>query len=99
MADPQPENPKLEITYRRWIIIIPIILMILGMWMFYAFPSINPSIALLGGILAFIGVITFSLLIFLILALELSARALIKKTEPPTSFSEQFEGTTQSNEK
>ncbi len=91
-------DPQLKITYRRWIILIPILMILMGMWIFYEFPRINPSIALLGGLIAFIGVITLSILLFMLLSIELSARALVKKIEPPVPFSEKFEGVKQVNE-
>jgi hypothetical protein len=57
----------------------------------YLFWIAEPLLAFLGGMLAFIGVLTFGILIVAIISLELSSRALKGQRPTPPALSEELE--------
>ena len=53
--------------------------------------SLNPVVGLLGGMITFVGIITFGALFSYVVGIELGARALEAKIQPPKSFREQYD--------
>ncbi len=80
-----------KVIYRRWILLIPFFILISGIFILYTLGPESPSIGVLGGILAFIGLLSLLILLFSILAIELSVRMMLKNKQPRVSFSEKFE--------
>ena len=85
------ESKKVKVVYRRWPIFIPIFLIIIGLALMYLFWIANQFLSFLGGILAFIGVLTFGILIVAIVSLELSSRTLKHQRPTPPALSEELE--------
>ena len=82
---------NIKVIYRRWILFIPLFMLISGIFILYTLGPKSPSIGVLGGILAFIGLLSLLILLFSIVSIELSVRMLLKNKQPRTSFSEKFE--------
>ncbi|MFW9934921.1 MAG: hypothetical protein ACFFDU_05385 [Candidatus Thorarchaeota archaeon] len=85
------EARKIKVVYRRWTILIPIFLIITGIALMYVFWIAEPLFAFLGGMIAFIGVLTFGILIVAIISLELSSRTLKHQRPTPPALSEELE--------
>ncbi|MFW9832244.1 MAG: hypothetical protein ACFFD8_10770, partial [Candidatus Thorarchaeota archaeon] len=56
----------------------------------YIFWATNAMLALFGGMLAFIGVLTFGILLVMIVSLELSTRSLKRQRPTPPALSEEL---------
>ncbi len=81
---------KVTVEYRVWILLIPIIMIIIGTIIFNVMGSQNSAIALLGGILILIGVLTFGILLITVIGLKFAARSLSVKSESSISFREKM---------
>ncbi len=66
--------------------------------MMYSLGTLNPTLSFYGGILAFIGVITFGLVLVMIVSLELSTRALRRQRPIPPPLSEELRENKKENE-
>ncbi|MHA2427227.1 MAG: hypothetical protein ACXADB_04280 [Candidatus Hermodarchaeia archaeon] len=88
-----PEERKVEIVYNRWVLIIPIIMIVIGGVLIFFFWSLNPFLGLLGGALILVGIMVFGILLVLVIALHLSARSLKRERPTPPPLSEEFEKT------
>ncbi|MFX0013839.1 MAG: hypothetical protein ACFFB2_03665 [Promethearchaeota archaeon] len=86
-----PDSQNLEVLYRRWIILIPILMIIVGSAIMAVVGPYNKSVALIGGIIVFIGILIFGTLISIIIGIEFGVRTLAKKVQAPLSFREQIE--------
>ncbi len=82
------EKRKVKVVYRRWTILVPIILLISGTILMFSFWSINTIIALFGGMLIFIGVLSLGLLLVMMISLEVSSRSLQRQRPVPPPLSE-----------
>ncbi|MFX1509137.1 MAG: hypothetical protein ACFFBR_02420 [Promethearchaeota archaeon] len=82
---------EVKVVYRRWTLIIPVFLMMLGSILMFAFWSINAVVSLFGGMLILIGVLSLGLLLVMVISLELSTRSLQRKRPIPPPLSEDFE--------
>ena len=65
--------------------------MIIGALLMVFVTSLNPVVGLLGGIITFIGIISFGALLSYVAGIELGARALEARIQPPESFREQYD--------
>jgi polyferredoxin len=92
------DKQKVEVIYRRWIIMVPILMILIGSFIFYFIGSYNKAIGLIGGMVAFVGILTFGTLFSLMLGIELGARMLAKKAPSQSSFREIIEASEQSKE-
>ncbi|MFX1564417.1 MAG: hypothetical protein ACFFCH_00335 [Promethearchaeota archaeon] len=81
---------EVKVVYRRWTLIIPVLLLILGSILMFVFWSINTIISLFGGMLILIGLLSFGLLLVMVISLELSTRSLQHKRPIPPPLSEDF---------
>ncbi|UCG03882.1 MAG: hypothetical protein JSW11_07830 [Candidatus Heimdallarchaeota archaeon] len=87
-----------EVIYRRWVIIIPILMIIIGIILFHYVGSVNKAIGLVGGLITLIGVLTLGALFSMMLGIELGSRALEKQVQDNPSFRERIEASKQSSE-
>ena len=85
------EKRKVKVVYRRWTILVPILLMAIGAVLLFVFWATNGLVALFGGMLLLIGVLTLGILLAMILSLELSTRALRAQRPVPPPLSEDLE--------
>ena len=91
------EKRKVKVVYRRWTILVPILLMAIGAVLLFVFWTTNGLVALFGGMLLLIGVLTLGILLAMILSLELSTRALRAQRPVPPPLSEDLEEEDQEN--
>ncbi|MFW9904654.1 MAG: hypothetical protein ACFFFH_10000 [Candidatus Thorarchaeota archaeon] len=91
MNNSEKKRQDIEVEYQRWVIIIPILMILIGWLVFYLIRSYNKGIALIGGLTAFIGVLIFGVLLSVMLGIELGARVLEKQTSSQMSFREKIE--------
>ncbi len=95
-------KPEIEITYRSWILIVPILMIVIGGVILVGLGGMGDeyaSLALIGGIIAFIGVLTLGVLLVMVLGLNYSARMLSeKKQQIPPTFREKIENNEQKTE-
>ncbi len=85
------EKRKVKVVYRRWTILVPILLMAIGSVLLFVFWTTNGLVALFGGMLLLIGVLTLGILLAMILSLEISTRALRAQRPVPPPLSEDLE--------
>ncbi|MFX0206033.1 MAG: hypothetical protein ACFFDT_08595 [Candidatus Hodarchaeota archaeon] len=91
MSISDEKEQDIEVVYQRWVIIVPILMILIGWLVFQFVRSYNKSIALLGGLIAFVGVLTFGVLLSVMLGIELGARVLEKQASSQVSFREKIE--------
>jgi hypothetical protein len=91
------EKRKVKVVYRRWTILVPVLLMIIGSVLLFIFWTTNAVIALFGGMLILIGVLALGILLAMILSLELGTRALRAQRPIPPPLSEDLEQEDQEN--
>ncbi|MFX1319247.1 MAG: hypothetical protein ACFE9D_06845 [Promethearchaeota archaeon] len=84
------EKRKVKVVYRRWTILVPILLMVIGSILLFVFWMSNAVVALLGGMLMLIGVLALGILLAMIISLELGTRALRAQRPVPPPLSEDF---------
>jgi O-antigen/teichoic acid export membrane protein len=87
------EERKIEIVYRRWVLIIPFIMIISGMLLIYVFWILNPFLGILGGALILVGVMVLGILFVLVISFYVSVRSLKKSRPIPPPLSEELEKT------
>lgn len=76
-------------VYRRWTLLIPLIMILVGLLvMFYAGPII-PALGLLGGGLALVGILTLGALLAGVLGLEFASRRLSEEVRTRPLLSEE----------
>ena len=92
------DKQKAEVEYRRWIIIVPILMILIGSTIFIVVGSYNKAIGLIGGMVVFVGILTFGTLLSIMLGIEFGARMLAKKAPSQSSFRENIEANEQSKE-
>jgi O-antigen/teichoic acid export membrane protein len=85
------EERKIEIVYRRWVLLIPFIMIISGMLLVYFFWILNPFIGLLGGALILVGVMVLGILLVLVISFYVSVRSLKRSRPTPPPLSEELE--------
>ncbi len=85
------EKRKVKVVYRRWTILVPILLLAIGSVLLFVFWTTNGLVALFGGMLLLIGVLTLGILLAIILSLEISTRALRAQRPVPPPLSEDLE--------
>ncbi|MFX0205091.1 MAG: hypothetical protein ACFFDT_03830 [Candidatus Hodarchaeota archaeon] len=85
------DTQKIQVVYRRWTLLIPVIMIIIGIILFLIAGLSNPVISVLGSGLVLIGVLTFGALLASIVGLEFAARTLAKKEHSARSFREKIE--------
>lgn len=85
------EKRKVKVVYRRWTILVPILLLAIGSVLLFVFWTTNGLVALFGGMLLLIGVLTLGILLAMILSLEISTRALRAQRPVPPPLSEDLE--------
>ena len=92
-------EPEITITYRGWTLLVPILMIAIGGILLVGVGPENASLALLGGIIAFIGILTLGVLLVMVLGLNVSARMLKEKSQrTPPSFREKIESNERKNE-
>ena len=93
------DEPEITITYRGWTLLVPILMIAIGGILLVGVGPENASLALMGGIIAFIGILTLGVLLVMVLGLNVSARMLKEKSQQtPPSFREKIESNEQKNE-
>lgn len=92
------DKQKVEVVYRRWIILVPILMILIGSTIFFVVGSYNKAVGLIGGMLVFVGILTFGTLFSIMLGIEFGARTLAKKAPSQSSFRENIEANEQSKE-
>lgn len=85
------EKRRVKVVYRRWTILVPILLMTIGSVLLFIFWTSNAVVALFGGMLMLIGVLALGILLAMIISLELSTRALRAQRPVPPPLSEDLE--------
>ncbi|MHA2427884.1 MAG: hypothetical protein ACXADB_07670 [Candidatus Hermodarchaeia archaeon] len=85
------EKREVKIVYRRWTILVPIIMLVSGILLMYGFWVINPLLALFGGMLILMGVLSLGVLLTMILSLELSTRSMKRQRPIPPALSEDLD--------
>ncbi|MFW9984241.1 MAG: hypothetical protein ACFFCB_05860 [Candidatus Odinarchaeota archaeon] len=85
------EGRKIEIVYRRWVLLIPIIMIISGFLLVYFFWVLNPFLGILGGALVLVGVMVFGILLVLVISFYVSVRSLKKSRPIPPPLSEELD--------
>jgi amino acid transporter len=85
------EERKMEIVYNRWVLLIPIIMIIIGSILVYLFWYFIPILGLLGGALILVGVMVLGILLVLVIAFYLSVRSLKRQRPIPPPLSEELE--------
>jgi len=85
------EGRKIEIVYRRWVLLIPIIMIISGFFLVYFFWVLNPFLGILGGALVLVGVMVFGILLVLVISFYVSVRSLKKSRPIPPPLSEELD--------
>ena len=85
------EKREVKIVYRRWTILVPILLMVSGIVLMYGFWAINSLLALFGGMLILMGVLSLGVLLIMIISLELSTRSMKRQRPIPPALSEDFD--------
>ncbi|MFX1506949.1 MAG: hypothetical protein ACFFDC_12670 [Promethearchaeota archaeon] len=85
------DSQEVKVIYRRWIIFIPILMIIIGSALMAVIGPYNSSIGLIGGMIVFIGILILGTLLAVIVGIEMGARTLAKKTETRSTFREQVE--------
>jgi uncharacterized membrane protein len=92
------EKRDVKVVYRRWTILIPILLMVIGGILMFGFWAINTLIALFGGMLLLMGLLAFGILLIMIISLEVSTRSLKHQRPIPPALSEDLERADQEGE-
>ena len=82
------EKREIKIVYRRWTVLVPIILLVSGVIIMYGFWAINSLLALFGGMLILMGVLSLGVLLTMIISLELSTRTMKRQRPIPPALSE-----------
>lgn len=85
------EERKIEIVYRRWVLLIPFIMIISGILLVYFFWILNPFLGLLGGALILVGVMVLGVLLVLVISFYVSVRSLKKSRPIPPPLSEELD--------
>ena len=86
ISEKQPQDVKIE--YNRWIITVPILIIIIGVILLIFGGPLNPAISLIGSLIIFIGIISFGALSSYVVGIELAARALDKESRSQKPFRE-----------
>lgn len=86
-----PEERDVKIVYRRWTILIPIIMIVIGALLLYGFGPILPTVSIFGGLIIFIGILSFGFLFVMIATIELGSRSLKRRRPTPPPLSEELE--------
>ena len=85
------EKREVKVVYRRWTILVPIILIVSGIVIMYGFWVINPLLALFGGMLILMGVLSLGILLIMIISLEVSTRSMKRQRPIPPALSEDLD--------
>ncbi len=89
------EERKIEIVYRRWVLLIPIIMIIIGFFLVYFFWVLNPFLGIVGGAFILVGVMVLGILLVLVIGFYVSVRSLKKSRPVPPPLSEELDTTEQ----
>jgi hypothetical protein len=82
---------EVKVVYRRWTILIPIILITIGSIIMFGFWSVNAILGLFGGMIVLSGLLALGILLVMIISLELSSRSLQRQRPIPPPLSEDLE--------
>lgn len=91
MSISDKKGQDVEVVYQRWVIIIPILMILIGWLVFQFVRPYNTGIALVGGLTAFVGILVFGVLLAVMLGIELGGRVLEKQVLSQESFREKIE--------
>lgn len=86
-----PDQKEATLTYRRWTLVIPILFIIVGAILINFSWGFNPILGLLGGGLAFIGILTLGYLLVIIISFEVATRKLTRRPLHHPILSEEME--------
>ncbi|MFX0170539.1 MAG: hypothetical protein ACFE9L_01335 [Candidatus Hodarchaeota archaeon] len=92
------DTQNVRVIYRRWTLLIPVLIIILGGFLLLIVGPSNPTIGMIGGLIILVGVFALAALFSVILGLEFASRTLAKKTYPQSSFREKIEANKQPDE-
>ncbi len=90
------KEEKVRVEYRKWTLIIPILLIIFGTMILIVGFSFDPVLGLIGGGMVFIGILALGYLLVAVIGLELAARRLAHRPPSHPLLSEEIK--TQNNE-
>jgi len=82
---------EVKVVYRRWTVFIPFILIVVGSILMFGFWSINAILALAGGMVIFVGLLSLGILLVMVISLELSTRSLQHQRPIPPPLSEELD--------
>jgi len=82
------QQPRL--IYRRWILLIPVLMIIVGFLLFIYIGPSNSAGGLFGGFIAFTGVLAFGILFSAVIGMEAAVRMLKKPDSTRPSFREKL---------
>ncbi len=82
---------EVKVVYRRWTILIPIVLIITGSIIMFGFWTTNAIIGLFGGMVVLAGLLSLGILLVMIISLELSTRSLQRQRPIPPPLSEDLD--------
>ena len=85
------EERKMEVVYNRWVLLIPIIMIVLGGMLVFFFWFLNPILGLLGGALILVGVMVLGVLLVIVIGFHFSIRSLKRQRPIPPPLSEELE--------
>ena len=80
-----------EIAYRRWVLFVPVLIIVFGIILVLLDGTSYTSIGLIGSLAIIIGILTLGVLLVGIFTVWFSARTLTKTTRSQTSFREKVE--------
>ncbi|MHA2095640.1 MAG: hypothetical protein ACW98F_13550 [Candidatus Hodarchaeales archaeon] len=85
------DSQNYKIVYRRWVLLVPVFVILVGVILLVYDGSAYSSLSMVGYLIILIGILTLGALLVGILAISLSARTLAKSHPIQESFREKID--------